>query len=288
MTAPRFAEDTDHGRFYFHPANRRQVPSITNIKGQKNIKALIGATAKECAAYASANREKLATLDEGEAFSLVRGAPFRHDSKKNVASRNGDIVHQWIDMHIQGEQVNPLVYMDQNTGEEKPSTTTARHMWNVFLDFERYYKPRWLLSEFTVWSDSIGYAGTMDWAAEINGMLVLGDNKTGNWVYPDTAMQLAAGAKADFMLDAEGQEVELPKFDAFGILHIRPRFWEFPQYSNEAVDAWFEAFKGLKVVLDTVINWEDRTIIYGPKHQVRQPQTPKPGRARSTADTGRV
>jgi len=275
MTAPQYAQDTDNGRYYFHPGDKRSVPSITNVKSVKNFKAAGAVAAKECATYASKNRAMLATLDEQDAWSLVKGAPYRPDAAKNIASKNGDIVHGWIDEHIGGNVVDPMVYIDINTGEEKPSNPTARGMWRAFLDFEAHYQPEWFMSEFTVWNDTVGYAGTMDWAAWINGNLILADNKSGKAAYPDMALQLAAGGFAEFILKPDGSEIEVPKFDRYGILHVRPQYWELIPVAH--VPEWWEAFKALKLVFDTTLELEDKTLLYAQKHQVRAPaKTPKP------------
>ena len=280
MTAPKLAQDTDNGRFYFHPADQRSVPSITNIKGMKNFKAASAVAAKECATYASVNRATLATLDEDDAWRLVRGAPYRHDTPKNVASRNGDIVHDWIDNHIQGVSIDPRVYTDKNTGEEKTAPTTARHMWEAFVQFEDTYHPEWIASEFTVWSDKYGFAGTMDWSAKIGEFIVLGDNKTGKSVWPDMGIQLAAGAHADFILNEDGTTSELPKFDRFAVLHIRPQSFSLVPFDNKAIEARWEEFLALKRVFEIELEYDDKTLLYAPRHQVRRAPKPAPPRRR--------
>jgi hypothetical protein len=257
------------------------VPSITNIKSVKNFKAASYVAAKDCATYVSKNITTLATLPEQDIWSLVKGAPHRGDTQKNIASKIGDIVHGWIDNHIHGDEVNPRVYIDINTGEELEAPTTARHMWSSFLDFENFYHPKWFMSEFTVWSDSVGYAGTMDWAAWINDSLILADNKSGKGVYPDMALQLSAGAFADFIIDADEKEVAMPKFDRAGVLHIRPRFWEFVPVVN--LEEWFSAFKALKLVFDTELKLSDNTLLYAPKHQVRAERKPRSTATRASS-----
>lgn len=281
MTAPKLAQDTDNGRFYFHPADQRSVPSITNIKGMKNFKAAGAVSAKECATYASKNRAMLATLDEDDAWRLVRGAPYRHDTPKNIASRVGDIVHAWIDARIQGETVNPRVYTDTNTGEEKEAPTTARHMWQAFLQFEETYHPEWIASEFTVWSDTHNFAGTMDWSAKIGEFLVLGDNKSGKAVWPDMGIQLAAGSHADFILTEDGTHEELPKFDRCAVLHIRPQSFSLVPFDNKAIEARWQEFLALKTVFEIELEYDDKTLLYAPRHTVRRvpkPQPPRGGR----------
>ena len=159
MTDPLHAQNTDNGRYYFHPVDSRGVPSITNIKGLKNFKAAKSVAAKDCATYVSKNIATLATLGEQEIWSLVKESPWRKDTDSNIASHNGDVVHQWIDLRINGGKINPDVYVDTETGEEKPSSTTAKAMWRSFLDFEKYYKPEWVRSEFTVWNDNCWLRG---------------------------------------------------------------------------------------------------------------------------------
>ena len=65
----------------------------------------------------------------------------------------------------------------------------------------------------------------MDWDAKINKTLVLADNKTGKSTYPDMGIQLAAGGKAEFILQPDGTQEAMPHYDRYGILHIRPRYF---------------------------------------------------------------
>ena len=57
-------------------------------------------------------------------------------------------------------------------------------MWRQFGGFLDKYKPQWVDSEFTVWSETHGYAGTADWAALLGKNLVLGDQKQVNLFTP--------------------------------------------------------------------------------------------------------
>lgn len=273
MTAPILAQQTDHGRYYFHPSRASSVPSITNIKGVKNIPALKYWGPKECATYAADNIAKLATLDRDEIFQLVKGAPFARSSAREAASKTGDIVHDWIDRTIKGETITDFTTWTDSNGYGTQVPLQARQMWRQFTGagdqpgFLGTYRPRWVASEFSVWSDKHGYAGTADWAAYINGSLVLGDNKTGNNAYPDVAIQLAALANADFIIEPDGTEKPLPAFDRFAVLHLRPR--GFRLHPVEHIGEAFKAFLGLKAVFDWMINYEDSTLAYAPKIEVR-------------------
>ena len=254
MTAPVLSVPTANGRYYQDPNGMKgMVPSVTNILDMMNKPGLKYWAAKECATYASQNREKLATLTEDEAWQLVRGAPFaRHDDSPSAI---GDIVHGWIERRIKG---------DSPTHDEvMASHQTVKWMWNSFLKFEDHYKPQFTDTEFTVWSDRYGYAGTADLAMRINGLNVLTDTKTGKNIYPDTAMQLAALANADVILSADGTVKPVPKFDRFAILHIRPRSASLVPVEN--IDEAFKVFLALKIAFDWKVNFADRTLGFAPK-----------------------
>ena len=274
MTDPALAHKTNQGRFYRHPQDGQMVPSITNIKDMKAIKGLPAWAAREAANYAADNITHLVSLPHDDVVQLVKGAPFRQNSGKQSAALNGDIVHGWIDQDIRGEQVDTSFYLDRE-GERHNPPQTAKWMWNSYQTFVDYYHPKWVLSEFTVWSHEYGYAGTADWCGYITSPttgvlsteLTLGDTKTGKSAYPDMAMQLAAIAHADCIVLPDGTEQPLPEFKRFAILHVRPRFVEL--IPVEHIEEWWHAFIGLKMVFDTVNQCEDSTLLYTPKLQVR-------------------
>ena len=253
MTDPALSVPTSNGRYYVRPNSGSSVPSITNIINKKDKPALKYWAAKECASYASNNRAKLASLTEEEAFQLVRQAPFsrRDDSPSAI----GDIVHGWIDRRIKGDS--------PDHEEVAQAHQTVKWMWNSFLKFEDHYKPEYTASEFTVWSDEHGYAGTADLSFRIAGLHVLTDTKTGTSVYPETAMQLAALANADVILSADGTETPVPHFDRYAVLHVRPRSAELKPVDN--IDAAFRTFLALKTVFDWDIEYADRTIGAAPR-----------------------
>lgn len=266
MTQPKFSESTPFGRYYRHPGRAVLNPSITNIKNLKAIDALPGWAAKECANYAAARWDELSRLDESERIALIKGAPWRVDADKPSASQIGDIVHNWIDAYVKGSEVFTETYLDSK-GNEHRAPTQARQMYRQFGGWVDRYHPRWFASEFTVWSDEHSYAGTADLAAWIGKALVLIDHKTGQGIYPDTALQLSALGNAQLILNEDGTETELPKFDRFAILHIRPRYSHFVPVAH--ADEWFQAFLGLKKLFDCIVECESSTLAIAPKVEVR-------------------
>jgi hypothetical protein len=67
------------------------------------------------------------------------------------------------------------------------------------------------------------YGGTADAFVEIDGEIWLLDYKTRAGVYPDTALQLAGLARAQFMgRPGDPTQYPVPFATRFGVLHIRP------------------------------------------------------------------
>lgn len=243
MTAPALSVSTDHGRMYMHPGTAQMVPSITNVIGMKDKPALKWWAAREAATFAANNLDTLGALSVQERIDLIKGAPFRRTAK---ASDDGNMVHDWIDIYAKtGQLAETLATYDK-------STFTAKNMYKQFIALRNKYDLRFTLSEFTVWSDEYGYAGTADWFGhmEVNGksFTILGDTKTGKGVYPEVGMQLAAIANADFILDENGEQHELPKAHKYGVLHVRPRGASLIPVKN--IDKCFNAFLGLRAVFE--------------------------------------
>lgn len=254
MTAPLHAVPTANGRYYQHPSRKTAVPSITNIKDVKNIPALKYHFSRKAAEYAADNRVKLAALERDEAYTLVKESPFQRD--ENSPARIGDIVHDWIDGYAKTGAVP--------AGDEfKSAPITARRMWDQFGAFVTRYSPDIADSEFTVWSNQHGYAGTGDLFMSIGGMAILADTKTGIRAYPEVAMQLAALNGADFILTPEGDEKAMHVAERFACLHLRPTYFELIPVEN--IDAAFQAFLALKTVFDWQINYADKTLGFTPR-----------------------
>lgn len=258
MAAPDLSKQTDHGRFYVHPNDHREVPSITNIINMKNKPGIPYWGYKQCGLFVADNLETiigLAKKDKAAVVDVVKGAPHRSTAK---SGDRGDLVHLWIEQRIRSGGTEP-------TDQEVMDTTdkSARAMWKSFLRAEERYHPKWLFSETTVWSDRYEYAGTIDWMAEINGKVVLGDTKTGNNVYPEVGMQVAAAAYADYAIDDDGEPFQLPHPERFAVLHIRPSYARMPPLSR--IPECFQGFLGLRAIFSWHVNTSESVIQYAPK-----------------------
>jgi hypothetical protein len=261
MTDPALAfnHPAGHGRFYKHPAGRYQaVPSITNVMRRQNKPAINCANVRNAAEFAVDNRERLAALTRDEQVRLIKGTQY----EKSEASVVGDIVHGWIERYAKrsmGLDAEPVTH-----DEVTQASNSARWTWESFIKFVQRYQPKWTGIEFTVWSNKHGYAGTMDNSFMIGGYHVLADTKTGKAVHPETAMQLAAGANADFMFDDEGHERAIPQYDRFAVLHLRPRSYSLVPMEN--IPAAWETFLALKRVFDWELTYATQTVLGAPKY----------------------
>jgi hypothetical protein len=167
MTSPVLSVSTSNGRFYQHPTIEDAfVPSITNITGMKDKPALKNWAAKQAAIFAVENIDTLTSLaknDPKAAIDLVKGAPWRSSA---TAATRGDAVHDWVDEFIKARLRGDDEFTPE-PGDFESAGSTARGMWKQFLAFDRKYQPKYLASEYTVWSEKHLYAGTGDFIAEI-------------------------------------------------------------------------------------------------------------------------
>lgn len=272
MTAPDLAVSSADGRYYVHPGKptgRRRVPSITNITGMKDKGGIAKWGYRKCGEFVRDNLDAINSLKDGTAIvDLVRESPWRSTAD---SSHVGDVVHDWIDRHIKGEKIPQeefdkpyVVFRDTQEFLTPKGAANARGMWRSFLALEDRYKIEWLMAEITVWSEKHEYAGTMDWIARIGGALTIGDNKTGNNVYKEVAMQLAAGAFADYAFDGQGNQIAIPKAERFAVAHLRPRYGRLVPVVH--LEEAFKSFLGLREVFewDTTFANED-VLLVAPK-----------------------
>lgn len=257
MTAPKLAIDTNNGRHYRDP-NRRwnDVPSITNVMKRHNKPAINGSNVRKAAEYLVDNWDRLSGLERSEKIDLAK----KQQYAKSEASVIGDIVHGWIERFVKGEP--------PSHDEVKRACQTAQWMWDRFLRFNKRFQPVYTGAEFTVWSNKYGYAGTADLSFRLNlaqhEYHILADTKTGKSTYAETAMQLAAIQNADFILEPDGQQRALPKYDRYAILHLRPRSYTLQPV--EKIDEAFEAFLALKRIFDWELKDAPETLPFVP-HQ---------------------
>jgi hypothetical protein len=186
-------------------------PSVTTILGIKDKPALVGWAKRETAACAIRNLEVLERMvQSGGAQAAVEWLKRIPDFQRDASADLGTAVHAAAETIARGEPVSI-------SDEVRPFVAAYRR------DFLEVFRPRFIAVEAMVCSERYEYGGTADVFAEIDGEIWLLDYKTGTGVYPDSALQLGALARAQFIgRTGDPTRYPVPAASRFGILHIRP------------------------------------------------------------------
>lgn len=206
MTTPSLAESS-RGRWYVLPSGR--YPSVTTIISALEKPALPRWAAKAVAQYAVGEWRSLSALIESDpdaAVDLLQRAPWRSTER---AADLGTHIHE-IAEALAGEAEMPDI-----RDEAQPYV-------EGFLAAVEEHDIRPSHVEVTVAHRTLGYAGTADMIATVDGVPAVVDIKTGKGVYAETALQLSAYRHAEILV-RDGQETPMPAVEAGYVLHVRPR-----------------------------------------------------------------
>ena len=212
--SPRNATTTSRGRVYTWQGSN--FWSVTTVIGNGLPKpALVPWGMREVAKAAVEQYERVFAMtraagDDPDARQAVvdwlKGEPYR---QRDRAADLGSLVHARIESLILGQP-------------EPPAPPVARGYLDAFDLFVTEWEPEFLASEMTVYNRTAQYAGTLDWIARIDGVTVLGDQKTSaKGIFPDVAQQLVAYRRAEFVGLPDGSEVPMPETDEARALHLR-------------------------------------------------------------------
>ena len=186
-------------------------PSVTTILGIKDKPGLVGWAKRETAACAVRNVDVLARMvASGGPQAAVEWLKRIPDYRRDVAADLGARVHAVAEGLGRGDPVAV-------DAQVRPYLEAYRR------DFLEPFRPRFLAVEAMVFSERYEYGGTADAFIEIDGEIWLIDYKTGSGIYPDTALQLAGLARAQFIgRPGDPTPYPVPPATRFGILHVRP------------------------------------------------------------------
>ena len=212
-------------RFYVNSGTKITVPGVTTILDVLAKPGIKRWEARAAAELAVDSLDFIARMNE----TAGREATVKHlaaASKRRMtdAQNRGNELHDIAERKFRGAAVRVPPNL----------RASAAH----FDDFLRSVQPELVAAEEMVWSDTHAYAGSFDWAGRIkldengkldvaNGQptLLLGDTKTGGKIWPSVAMQLAAYAHADRMVDAEGNSKPNLPFAGGAVLHVTDDGW---------------------------------------------------------------
>lgn len=216
-------------RFYVSPHDGDvKLPGVTSIVGMLPKPFLTPWAAKLTAEAAVDNLDAVASIaanDRDGAIDYLKGTHRRYTKSRADV---GSMAHDAFERMMNGEHV----------GRVHPDIT--RHVTH-FGEFMDAVNPELVRAEDVAWSDEHQYAGSFDailrvWLDEDrkptpdrsgDPAVLMVDYKTSKAVYPDVALQLAAYAHADKIIDPEGNETPMPDFDGAAVLHVTESTWSF-------------------------------------------------------------
>lgn len=254
-------DDSGSTRVYFKevdPATR--YPSVTAVVDMLPKKFLQRWYANEAAKLALDSIDYLQRMSDRDyegAKRWVAGAAWRYT---NDRGKIGSKAHDLFERMMRGQTLR----------RQHPDLEPYRKNFREFMDT---VKPVLVRAEDVAWSDTHEYAGSFDawlrlrvvvledgtWVLDPNNLSgqavwvnVIADWKTSKSIWPSVALQMAAYAFADKIIDPEGSEEPMPVFDGAVVLHITPDGWSLvPVYAHEMRQA-FAWFLHLRSTLD----WE--------------------------------
>ena len=233
MTTPEVKTIKRGGsRFYVDPISGAKAPSVTSIVGCLPKRALQfwrGKMVAECAVEDfGVVADFVSKGNPSAAIDHLKRAP---DRSSGQAAKTGTDVHGLCEQIAKGEDPGRV---------PPPHHGFVAHV----PPFNHEFEPGFLEVEATAWSETYGYAGTLDFIAMVDGEAVITDIKTGkSGAWPDVALQLCAYARADFLIDAAGERRPLPQIDGAAVLTLRPDGYQLiPVRLGDDV---FDTFKAL-------------------------------------------
>ena len=215
MTAPLLAHATEYGRMYARSTTAEfSVPSITTVIGQQphGMDGWFGYMGASTLAKDPSLPEILGS--PAKVRQAVNRAAKAAEAYRDEAAQRGDRVHTYC------EQVALRALGRPHRMQETREALAANGEEAFAARFDEWwelFRVEPLAPEITVWNQTVGYAGTLDLVAKINGRTCLIDYKTkgttrDGQVKPlddKVVMQLVAGMKAEeSLVDPEAGEWE--------------------------------------------------------------------------------
>lgn len=209
----------DHRHYYDASDPDTLYPSVTSILDMLPAGYLSQWHGDMAARLAVQEARQLADMDPDRAYNYLRYAAKRHrDHRADV----GTYVHDKI--------CEPLL-LGKSLGRIQPDMRPYADAMQQFLDV---VQPEVIHAELTAWSDWHRYAGRFDAALRVRvdeegnwdptgaPAVCMADWKTSKSLSPKVALQMAAYARADKIVDADGTVLPVPRFEHAFALHMAP------------------------------------------------------------------
>lgn len=154
----------------------KPVPGVTTILQCINKPALI----QWAANLAGDHFLKEIMVGRSDLDKINEEAKTAHKTQKESSGHSGSNIHDYAECWFKGKELPAL------------KTEEAKRGADAFHGWLQSHKIQILASERRVFSKEFYYAGTCDLVAKIDGVLGVGDFKTGKRIYDETRFQLAA------------------------------------------------------------------------------------------------
>jgi hypothetical protein len=193
----------------------------------------------------------MATGQKGRTEEARKRISTASNQVRDAAANRGSLVHDLIEQYIlsgkmpeletepEGACVTCSIAIEAHDTGEHEFMSLEEGMVNQFHLFIQDWEPEFTATEMVVFNPAAKYAGTLDFLAKIPKIgpgTFIGDIKTGNRVYPEVALQLAAYAAATFWEPSKagqpkrmenGSNYLMPELNGQGIvLHLRPDYYK--------------------------------------------------------------
>jgi hypothetical protein len=258
--------DTAKGHHY-KDAQGHRIPGVTTILGDGVPKpALINWAANATAEWAVDHFDELTEMTPAQRLKTLQGARYGVSDK---AKKRGTEVHKYGERLVNGEKVTGVP--DELRGHVE-----------AYVRFLDRFEVEPILVEVSVVNYRVGYAGTLDLICELTDesgqrrtlLLDLKTNERG--IFLETALQLSAYRFAEFYLDADGSEQQMPEVDGCGAIHITSDDAQLiPTFSGSEQ---FKSFRIAAAMRDIVNNGRD---LVG---AAIEPRNPEPSKAKVVWD----
>lgn len=217
----------NRGRGHSYQIDGKKVDGVTTLIGEGVPKpALINWASRTVAAYAAEHLDTLWSMRQGGMSDKAIAASIEGSARgqRDEKAVTGTEVHKLAERLVYGEAVIVPPHVDAYV--------------NSTVEFLDEFDPTPIITETPVGSRQWAYGGTLDVCWEFPRAIVcrecgrrlkrvLGDLKTSNRVYGETALQLAGYRNAEFYLGDDGEEHLMDELgldpDHAFVLHISPQ-----------------------------------------------------------------
>lgn len=212
-----------------------KIPSATTILKVISKPALVYWALNKAEEHVLAYFNSSAGQIDGEKLRLVLAESKKaHEIDRKMKADIGTKAHEWAEKYIKNE--NPAMPEDQ----------LVLNCVLAFLDWVKTKKITFMYSEKRIYSPKYKYAGTVDFVADIEGKLFVGDFKTSKAIYPSMFYQTAAYQQALM------EEMPWLKFEGNIIVRMGKdgTFEEKELCGQDNFTKNFDAFLGAKCLFD--------------------------------------